>query len=276
MRKAAEQIHITQSTIWHNVRELEKQLGGVQLFTAHPKGVEPTPEANELYTRVHLAFGIIQSGESNVLLPHKDSRLTIRIGCPAMITNTVLLDYIIDFNRQYPSVKLEIHEKPQEELADMLTQCDIDILIYMGSFNNPGKSFSIIPIKTMQHTFFASSDFAATHHLSDKISKQHLLTLPVILFRKPFTKDLLEKLQIDIQPVFEAYTAATMYHLVYKSVGIGYTTKDFFLNSYANDKIIQLDFDGQLPTTELSAIANKNNESNIVRAFINGLKSLFK
>lgn len=270
MRKAAEQIHITQSTIWHNVRELEKQLGGVQLFTAHPKGVEPTPEANALYEFVQKAFNIIHTGESNILLPNKDSRLVIRIGCPAMITNTVLLDYIIGFSKQYPHVKLEIHEKPQDELIDMLAQCNIDILIYMGQITNP--VFSIVPLKKMQHTFFASRNFAEKHCLPGKISKQHLLTLPVILFRKPFTKDLMDKLQIEIQPVFEAYTSATMYHLVYKDVGLGYTIKDFFVNNYANDKIVQFEFDGQLPTTELSAVTNKNNDSNIIKIFLNGLK----
>lgn len=276
MRKAAEQIHITHSTVWHNIRELEKQLGGVQLFTAHPKGVEPTPEANALYERVHAAFGIIHSGESNIMLPHKDSRLVIRIGCPAMITNTILLDYIISFNQHYPNVKLEIHEKPQKELAEMLTQCGIDVLIYMGTLTNNYSNFNIIPIKKMQHTFFASSNFVKEHSLPSIISKQHLTVLPMILFRNTFTEDLFKKLQIKIQPVFEAYTSATMYHLVYKDVGLGYTIKDFFVSSYANEKIVKLDFDGQLPTTELSAVTNKNNESNIIKTFLNGLELFIK
>jgi len=271
MRKAAEQIHITQSTIWHNVRELERQLGGVQLFIAHPKGVEPTPEANALYEKVHKAFGIIHSGESDIARPHKDSRLVLRIGCPAMITNTLLLDYIIDFIKLYPDVKLEIHEKPQAELVEMLARCNLDVLVHMGTIADTS-AFQCTLLKKMQHTFFASTDFVATYNLPNTISREHLQTLPVILFRNTFTQELLEKLQININPVFEAYTSATMYHMVYKGVGIGYTIKDFFAGSYANQRIVQFDCEAQLPTTDLVAACNKNNESKIVQTFLKELK----
>ena len=63
--KTANKLYVSQPAISYSLKELEAQLG-YNLFYRNSKGIEPTMEANELYSYISTAFNIIKSGEEHI------------------------------------------------------------------------------------------------------------------------------------------------------------------------------------------------------------------
>ncbi|MFZ6048490.1 LysR substrate-binding domain-containing protein [Pseudomonas sp. CR3202] len=65
-RAAAEELFVTQGAVAQQVRAMESRLG-MKLFTRLPRGLAPTPAAEEYVNRVRLALGIIEEATRDLL-----------------------------------------------------------------------------------------------------------------------------------------------------------------------------------------------------------------
>ena len=278
--KASELLFTSQSTVSYSIKELEKQLG-TQLFVAitrgAKRGVQPTQAATELYNYVISALNTLNNGENRIQQFNELSTGVIRIGCPSYIANNILLDYLCEFNKKYPRIKLEIANKLKSELRDMLEKHDIDFLVDTSPIIND-ENFVIVDLMEMSYTFFASKTFLKENNLQTKISKEQLKTLPIILHNRShrMIQNLNDKLGFEITPNIEATSSELMYGMVLKNMGIGYCVEPFLLNGCNREQIVKIKLDTTLPITELVFAYHKDDTNNATQAFLIGLKEFCK
>ena len=111
--RAAQRVHVTQSTLSHQIRQLEEQLGQ-PLFARNGPRLKLTDRGREYYTVVQQGLGVIKRGTER-LFRHDSPALTIST-TPSVITSW-LVPRVGDFERRYPGTSLHLSTSPAMDMS---------------------------------------------------------------------------------------------------------------------------------------------------------------
>lgn len=154
--KAANQLYISQPAISKSISKLEAELG-TALFARSSKGVTLTEEGQVLYEYVERAFDSLNMGEEN-LKNYKELGIGhIRIGVSTSLCKHILLDYLKDFIKENPNIKLSIDCLSTLNTIKLLRNEDIDIGLICNTELPKGIVYS--PIKEIHDVFVASPEY---------------------------------------------------------------------------------------------------------------------
>ena len=154
--KAANQLYISQPAISKSISKLEAELG-TALFARSSKGVTLTEEGQVLYEYVERAFDSLNMGEEN-LKNYKELGIGhIRIGVSTSLCKHILLDYLKDFIKENPNIKLSIDCHSTLNTIKLLRNEDIDIGLICNTELPKGIVYS--PIKEIHDVFVASPEY---------------------------------------------------------------------------------------------------------------------
>ncbi|WP_339757274.1 LysR family transcriptional regulator [uncultured Hoeflea sp.] len=132
IKRAADLINISQPALSMSLRQLEEELGS-ELFQRQARGVVPTEAGEVLY---RYASSIRQSarlaGEEIVALA--SGRLSrLRLGAGVAWTTTVLPDVLINLQRQFEGMSIDMVTGVGDQLAALFLAGNIDVLLAAGS-----------------------------------------------------------------------------------------------------------------------------------------------
>lgn len=154
--KAANQLYISQPAISKAISKLEEELG-TALFNRSSRGVTLTEEGQVLYEYVERAFDSLNMGEEN-LKNYKELGIGhIRIGVSTSLCKHILLDYLKDFIKENPNIKLSIDCHSTLNTIKLLRNEDIDIGLICNTELPKGIVYS--PIKEIHDVFVASPEY---------------------------------------------------------------------------------------------------------------------
>jgi LysR family transcriptional regulator, glycine cleavage system transcriptional activator len=131
-KAAAAYLHVTPSTISHQIADLECYLG-VQLFHRLPRGLSLTSEGSALLADVALAFGRLR--EATARLRMHGQPVVIRISANPYLAAEILVPMIEAFEAEFPHHS--IHISATEVLEDP-GDGGIDFCVRFGDGNWPG------------------------------------------------------------------------------------------------------------------------------------------
>jgi len=277
--KAAKQLILTPSAVSMRIKDLCGQLG-VTLFTPHARGVHPTKEADELYKHIIPAIAILNSTGENLPAFGTQTECTIRLGAAPNIARYVLLDFVCDFMKRYPKVRISIHNEHKAKLIDMLCKRDIDVLVYRFPLQIDKDSVKIERLCDLPKAFFASHDFMREHNIGTTITREQLAKLPVALPDRMrddaqfFVLALNKPLDtfIDTQELGDGNELA--YAFTKKGMSLGYFNEHCV---YPRDNISKITVQGlSLPMHALGVAHHKDESSKAVLTFISDLKRAIK
>jgi len=260
MSRAAEILNMSRSAISQNIKELCNQLG-VTLFTATNKGVIPTGEANNLYPTVKNAIVSIVEAENNLQAFDSESEAVIRIGLAGPTIEYCIFDYLKEFCIKYPKVRLEFFRR---DIMELLANGKIDFVIELASVVK-GTGFKTVNLFNINSTFIATKEFLKKRGLSQTISLNDFLRLPIISFH--VWQDFFKQLGSSAEPFIIKTDSISMHHYLAKnSIGIGHYCKE--LLSQINDpNLVEVNIENlQLPVIEV--VCGYNILSRPARAFI--------
>jgi DNA-binding transcriptional LysR family regulator len=127
--RAAEQLHLAQSSVSAQIRSLERELG-VMLFDRIGKQVHLTDAGKKLYGYARRIQGMTDEIRSEVAAKqYLHGTLTIRM--PESLAAAYMPEVIIRYNRKYPDVRLNFINCSDLELARELNTGHIDIALLM-------------------------------------------------------------------------------------------------------------------------------------------------
>ena len=124
--RAAERLHVTQSTLSHQIRQLEEELGK-PLFDRKSRRVGLTEAGESFLAYATQALGVIDQGLSELKQPAPSITGTVRIGTTHTFNLGFLPDCIASFLKQYPTVKVVVEELSGDAITQGLKRAELDV-----------------------------------------------------------------------------------------------------------------------------------------------------
>jgi len=271
--RASEILLVSRSAVSQNIKELERQLG-VRLFTSDYKGIAPTADGANFYTAIKNASTTIINAENELHAFTPDSTGTIRIALPDHVADFFLVDYIKHFCAKYPNVRFDIL---RHSGLDMLHNGSVDFVIDM-EYKLRADTLTTVKLFSLTDCFLANKQFLENHNLSQNITKEQLIKLPLISFTTDPWADFYKEIDPNAKPVIiNSDSSSIVQLLVQKSIGIGWLSKEQQAGMN-NPDIVEVKVDGfpfaSFPT--LTVLCAYKTISRPARVFLDGLIEFIK
>jgi LysR family glycine cleavage system transcriptional activator len=130
--RAAEELHVTQAAVSHQIKALEDWLG-TPLFLRLNRGLKLTPAAERYLRDVTAALDLISTATSQLMRP--DDRRILSVATLDSFASMWLLPRLKDFRLQHPDIDLRIWSVDRE--VDVFERGDVDLEIRYGDGNWP-------------------------------------------------------------------------------------------------------------------------------------------
>lgn len=128
MTRAAEQLHVAQTALGMQIRQLEEDLG-VALLTRHSRGVEPTRAGKLLYSRALAILKMADEARKDVAACEREGSESIRLGITPALMLVCGTEIALTVREQLPQVFLSIIEAMSHVLLESLLRGEADYIL---------------------------------------------------------------------------------------------------------------------------------------------------
>src|SRR5918995_4103843 len=140
--KAADRLHVAQTTVSARVRLLEQQLGR-PLFVRNKGGATLTP-AGEQFLRFAPTFvQLWQRARQQVAVP-EGHRAVLTVGSEVSLWQPVLLEWVRMMRRSHPDIALRVHVDVPQDLITHVAAGLVDIAIMYAPQHRPGLNVDLL------------------------------------------------------------------------------------------------------------------------------------
>ncbi|MES0882707.1 LysR family transcriptional regulator [Roseibium sp. SCP14] len=134
VRKAAEQLNISQPAVSARVASLESYLG-TELFSRVSTGVVLTRKGVLLRDHADQIMAITERIKGDVMAEDSISSL-LRLGVAETVAQTWLPDFLTELHRNFPKLNIEVSVDISLNLREMLLDRSLDLTILMGPISD--------------------------------------------------------------------------------------------------------------------------------------------
>lgn len=126
--KAAEKMHVVQSALSMQIRNLEEEFDTL-LFERTPRGLVPTPTGRQFYELcVPIAGDIATLKQDLYDLTHgKSVSGSLRVGLTSAMCRNVLGEVIVQFHEMYENVEITVSEAYAREITERVQNGTLDL-----------------------------------------------------------------------------------------------------------------------------------------------------
>jgi LysR family transcriptional regulator, nitrogen assimilation regulatory protein len=128
MTRAAEQLHVAQTALGMQIRQLEEELG-VALLVRHSRGVEPTTAGQLLHNRAVTILNLVEQTRKDIAACDREQSETIRFGITPALMLTIGTELAITVRERLPQVFLSMVEAMSHVQIEMLTRGEVDFIL---------------------------------------------------------------------------------------------------------------------------------------------------
>lgn len=135
--RAAAELHITQSTLSHQLRQLEDELG-TPLFDRVGRQIQLTQAGRMFVEFAAKALRDVEDGRLALQSLNGLQRGELRVGVITTYTNSLLPQAILDFTNKYPGIHLQIEDLPATQIAQRVLAGSLDLGLAFTMSESPG------------------------------------------------------------------------------------------------------------------------------------------
>jgi LysR family nitrogen assimilation transcriptional regulator len=128
MTRAAEQLHVAQTALGMQIRQIEEDLG-VALLVRHSRGVEPTKAGRLLHERANAILELVEQTRRDVAECEREDSETIRLGITPALMLSIGTELAVTVRQHLPQVFLSMAEAMSHVLVDMLARQEVDFIL---------------------------------------------------------------------------------------------------------------------------------------------------
>jgi DNA-binding transcriptional LysR family regulator len=146
-RKAAQRLHVSQPALSRTIRHLEDETG-VPLFARSKRSVQLTPGGRSLLTDARRLLREAEAAVTRARQCAHGVHATLRVGVSESLEETARIKRALPaFRREFPEVKLELHELFSTHQVENLRKHDLDA----GLMLNPPQdaAFVVVPLEEL-------------------------------------------------------------------------------------------------------------------------------
>ncbi|SHN70593.1 LysR substrate-binding domain-containing protein [Bradyrhizobium erythrophlei] len=254
--RAAEKVHVTQSTLSHQIKQLEDELGQ-PLFSRIGKRVVITEAGELLLAGVTRGLREIDNGVRSLKATPGQRQGTLKIGSTYTFNVKFVPSSVAAFLRRYPAVSVTVLELPVDEVEEQLDQEKIDLGIAYRPALRPGFMFEPLYIDEMVLAVGLDHPFAARKRM--RLVELHRQEL-VMQTKSSDTRHILDSnfKSIGAEPIIvaEMNGAAPMISLV-QELNIGAIVSKHFAKLFPNVRFIPLESPTPLRTAGILSKSNR-------------------
>lgn len=125
MTKAANEVHLTQSGVSQNIKNLEELLG-LTLFDRVKGRPIPTPKGHELFVTVKRQLGELEHTLAHILEEDVKLKGEIYLGIPIEYGNSFIMPLVSEFSREHPQVEFRFFYGHASQMNHMLLKGELD------------------------------------------------------------------------------------------------------------------------------------------------------
>ncbi len=126
--RAAAELHVAQSALSQQMRDLERDLGA-ELLVRDRRGVTPTPAGEVLLRHARLMLGQAETARAEVAQLTGLVSGTLRIGSGSPSGPVPLPATLAEFQRRHPAVEITLRDTTSEELVQWLDEGTVDVAL---------------------------------------------------------------------------------------------------------------------------------------------------
>ena len=214
--KASKKIGITQPAMSNALNRL-RYLVKDELFIRGPKGMRPTPRANELASPIQTALNDLELSLSSINFDPKTTKKLYKISISDDVAPLILPNLINFLEKESPNSSLRIRSEQGSEALKLLDSNDIDFAI--GRFEMVSTRFESVDLYTEKYVCMMNSDhpLAEDEKLSIEqyLSSKHLRVAPAGTPVAPIDRSL-SQLNLE-REIFARIDLVTMAPLILKN-----------------------------------------------------------
>ncbi|WP_439623738.1 LysR family transcriptional regulator [Shinella sp.] len=135
MTKAAEQLHVSQTALGLQIRNLETMLG-VELLVRHSRGISMTDAGRLLYERGVEIMRLVDEARRDVSAFSKSSQQVVSMGLTPSTIRMLGADFLVSAHSELPGISLRVVEELSFILIDLLMRDEIDIALAYDASEN--------------------------------------------------------------------------------------------------------------------------------------------
>jgi LysR family transcriptional regulator for metE and metH len=128
LASAAQQVHLTQSALSHQVRAAEEYYG-VELFRRTSKGLRFTPAGQRLLDLARHVIADVASAERDLMRLKGDTRGELRIALECHTCFDWLMPVMDEFRKRWPEIEIDLVAGFHSEPAQLLRRRKADLVI---------------------------------------------------------------------------------------------------------------------------------------------------
>ena len=256
--EASKQLFISQSAVSQSIKVLEKKLHQ-NLFIRSTKRVQLTPEGEILLRHIEPAIHLIQRGENQIIETHSLNGGQLRIGASDTICRYVLVSYLSQFHKAFPSVHIKVTNRTSIGCVDLLKNGQVDLIFTNYPNSSLGHSGHLKKILEFQDIFLANRNYFDLENR--QLSFQELLNYPILMLtRKSTTSEFLHNLfqqhQLDLVPEIELSSNDLLLDMA--AIGLGIAFVPDYCQKSASPDLFPLTLTETLPKRQIVLIKNES------------------
>jgi len=187
--RAAERVHVSQSTLSHQIRQLEDELGH-PLFERLGKRIVLTSAGETFLAYAARALREVDHGLSDLMRVGNELSGEVRIGATGTFNISFVPEGLAVFLGSNPTVKATVEELPADDIAQKLIDGSLDVGIAYQPSDSARLWFE--PLYTEQMVLVVSPNHPLAHRKRVRMVELHRQSL-VMLPREFATRIMLEE-----------------------------------------------------------------------------------
>jgi len=140
--KAAERLHVTQTTVSARIRTLEEEIGR-QLFIRNRNGARLTPAGQQFERFAQSFVQIWERARHQLSIPEGRSSI-VAVGGELTLWNPLLIDWLVWMKRSHPEIAIHAYVGVPDQLQEQLRTGVIDIALLYAPKLLPGFKVSLL------------------------------------------------------------------------------------------------------------------------------------
>lgn len=256
--KAAHALGNSQPNVTRAMNCLEQEIH-CTLFIRTNRGVQLTPEGEQLYSHVAAAMTQLQTAESELAASSGLEHGSISIGASETALNIFLLEKLKPFHMHYPGIRLKInnHSTPQAIRSVKNGEIDFAVVTTPTQVEPPLKE---IRLKSFREILVGGQTFTALG--SQNLSLAELQKYPLIcLGKETMTYQFYHQLFLDhgleLNPDTEAATTDQVLPLVMCELGLGFLPESMAQEAIRKHQIVQIKLQEEIPERQICMVYDR-------------------
>jgi len=137
--KAASLVHVTQSTLSHQVAQLEAELG-VKLFVRQGRSVTLTADGEAFLVKAQESIATLDEGIRALRPLTVDESIVVRIGTTPSLASNLIVQSVARMLRSLLINHVQVQEGDPEEMCSLLRRDELDLVLAYPPVINTGLS----------------------------------------------------------------------------------------------------------------------------------------